>query len=107
MEFSDYDDGFRRGVFDRCNGRPCLIKSPGDGSLWDSGYLDGWNGNEQRIDPNAVEGESEDDRLDRLGQAAYDAGQTLVPAVHKMVEELAKQHPTFEQDIWQGLYDGI
>lgn len=48
-DFSDYDYGFRRGVFDKCNGRPCIVARGGDSILWDDGYLDGWDGNENKF----------------------------------------------------------
>jgi hypothetical protein len=49
MEFSDYDDGFRRGVFDKCNGLPRKVMPDEFHTIWDSGYCDGWDGNEVQI----------------------------------------------------------
>lgn len=53
-DFEAYDHGFRRGVFDKCNGRPMYdFSNIPDESIWKDGYMDGWEGNEVRIN-NAV-----------------------------------------------------
>lgn len=45
--FEDYDNGFRCGVFDKCNGS--LKRTLTDGCIWDDGYSDGWDGNENKF----------------------------------------------------------
>jgi len=49
-DFNSYDHGWRRGIFDKCNGRDHYDFSnvPLD-SIWRAGYEDAWEANERRI----------------------------------------------------------
>jgi hypothetical protein len=47
-DFADYDHWFRKGVFDKCNGRaPAFIRDETDLAV--SAYFDGFDGNEVKI----------------------------------------------------------
>ena len=49
-DFSSYDFGWRRGVFDKCNGRPHYdFANVAEFDGWRIGYEDAWQANEVRI----------------------------------------------------------
>lgn len=48
-EFSDYDNGFRAGTFDKCNGVVAMFERD-DTDIWVCGYFDGYDGNEVLIE---------------------------------------------------------
>ncbi len=54
-DFSDYDPGFRRGVFDKCNGQPERYSRDSiQDDLFIAAYFDGYDNNEVRINGRLV-----------------------------------------------------
>lgn len=94
--FLNYDAGFRCGTFDKCNGRPCAIADNGGEGIWEGGYLDGWNGNEAKINEPTEE---------ELAERAYEAGSKYAREDAEARRHAAMVHGDLSDQWWDGFYD--
>lgn len=82
-KFLDYDNGFRAGTFDKCNGRSCAVALDSDMAIWDDGYLDGWNNNTVRIRPTILMETVE------INSTEYEIGE-LVEHIEAMTQDMSR-----------------
>ncbi len=92
MEFSEYDEGFRLGTFDKCNGRDAP-RVEEDGSIFATGYYDAWASNEAQINEPTEEAQAD---------AAYNAGKRYALEDAETRRHAAAVFGDFEDNWWDG-----
>lgn len=101
MEFTDYDIGWRHGTFDKCNGVQATF-GPDETDPWTCGYFDAYNSNENRIIV-----ETEDEKIDRLVDEAFAAGQEFADEIRPDFDARANIHGDFSDSFWDGFIDRL
>lgn len=95
--FENYDFGFRRGVFDKCNGKPMADVSNLE-EIWRDGYLDGYEGNEVVLCDRTEEQQVED---------AFKAGADFAEKIRPQLQEQANRFDDLAEVFWDGFYDAL
>jgi hypothetical protein len=103
MDDLDYDNGWRHGTFDKCNGAtPDFGRDESD--PWVCGYFDAYDSNDVQIE----NGETE---LQRLAIEASDAGETFAnKTIRPLIDaEIARLGYEGEQReyFWEGIFDQL